>query len=141
MIAAAVVGGREAGFTELLPGETARVLVVDDNADLAQSCSMLLHLAGFDAMTASDGCAALQLANEFHPHVVLLDIGLPDLNGYDVARRLKADPRLPAMTLVAITAYGSEAHRRQAIAAGFDHFLVKPVDFSLLLSLPGFPSP
>jgi DNA-binding response OmpR family regulator len=133
--------GREAGFPELLPDETARVLVVDDDRDIAESCAVLLQLAGFEAMTACKGRDALQLACEFHPHVVLLDIGLPDLSGYDVARRLKADLTLPTITLVAITAYASEEHRRQARAAGFDHYLVKPVTFSHLLSLPGFPCP
>ncbi len=77
----------------------------------------------------------LSSALEFHPRVALLDIGLPDVDGYEIARRLRADVSLPMMALIAITAYGGDEHLRLAKAVGFDHFLVKPVLFDNLLFL------
>jgi DNA-binding response OmpR family regulator len=119
------------------PRETVRVLVVDDHPEIARSSALLLQLAGFEVLTAYTGRDALKLVAEFHPHVALLDIGLPDLDGYEVARRLRADRTLRMMTLIAITAYGAEEDRRLGLAAGFNHFLVKPVSFPALLSLIG----
>ena len=117
-----------------------RVLVVDDYPDIARSCAFLLNSAGFVVLTASNGHDALQLAKEFHPGVALLDLALPDLDGFEVARRLRADLTLPTMTLIAVTAYGSEEHRSRAKAAGFDYFLVKPMRYPELLALIGCPS-
>ena len=114
-----------------------RVLVVDDALDIVRTCAILLQYAGFEVRTASNGHDALKVAAEFHPRIALLDVGLPDLDGYEVARRLRADLTLQMMTLIAITAYGSEEDRRRAKAAGFDHHLVKPVHFNNLLSLIG----
>ena len=114
-----------------------RVLVVDDSPDIVHTCAVLLKYAGFEVQTASSGRGALKLAAEFLPHIALLDVGLPDIDGYEVARRLRADSSLPVITLIAITAYGTEDDRRRAKAAGFDHYLVKPVHFNNLLTLIG----
>ena len=86
---------------------------------------------------AHDGHAALDAARGFHPDVVLLDIGLPGMNGYDVARRLRVDPEVPALTLVALTGFGQDEDRRRASAAGFDHHLTKPVEYDALAELIG----
>ena len=110
--------------------EKMRVLVVDDNREFAQSCARLLKLADFEVGIAHDGESALKVALEFRPDIVLLDIGLPDIDGYEVARRLKAEPSLPSFTLIAVTAYSHEEARRQAKASGFDHFIVKPMIFA-----------
>ncbi len=110
-----------------------RVLVVDDSPDIRHTCALLLQHLGFDVRTASNGHDALRVAAEFHPRVALLDIGLPDLDGYEVARRIRADLTLQMMTVIAITAYGNEENRRRAKAAGFDHYLVKPVHLHDLL--------
>lgn len=114
-----------------------RVLVVDDALDIVRTSAILLQYAGFEVRTASSGREALKVAAEFHPQIALLDVGLPDLDGYEIARRLRADLTLPMMTLIAITAYGRDEDRMKAKAAGFDHHLVKPVHFNNLLSLIG----
>jgi len=111
-----------------MPGRRRRVLAVDDNRDSAESLRMLLELWGHDARCAFDGREALDLAEQFEPEVVLLDIGLPGMSGYDVAASLRASPALRQATLIAVTGYGQEQDRRQVRAAGFDHHLVKPVD-------------
>jgi len=105
-----------------------RVLLVDDNADAAESLSAALRLDGHTVALAHDGPQALALARLFHPQLVLLDIGLPGLNGYEVARRLRAAPGGEALRLVAITGWGQDADRERARAAGFDLHLTKPVD-------------
>jgi DNA-binding response OmpR family regulator len=114
-----------------------RVLVVDDSLDIVRTSAVLLQYAGFEVRTASNGHDALKVAAEFHPQIALLDVGLPDLDGYEIARRLRADLTLQMMTLIAITAYGREEDRMRAKAAGFDHHLVKPVHFNNLLSVIG----
>jgi PAS domain S-box-containing protein len=111
-------------------GRPLRVLVVDDNVDAAQSLSMLLEVSGHVVWVAHNGMAAVETAIEYRPHVVLLDIGLPKLDGYEVAQRLRADATCANMVLVAMTGYGQAADRERAKSAGFDHHLVKPVDFS-----------
>jgi PAS domain S-box-containing protein len=105
-----------------------RILVVDDNRDAALSLALLLQLAGYQTHTAHDGPAALDAARAFRPEIVLLDIGLPGLNGYEVARRLRKDLGLTDAVLVALTGWGQDEDRRLAREAGFDHHLVKPVD-------------
>jgi two-component system CheB/CheR fusion protein len=115
--------------------EKARVLVVDDSLDIVRTCALLLRYSGFDVRTAINGRDALKVAVEFHPQIALLDVGLPDLDGYEVARTIRADLTLQAMTLIAITAYGNEENRRRAQAAGIDHYLVKPVRLYDLLAL------
>ena len=112
-----------------------RVLVVDDCSDTAHVCAKLLRLSGFDVAVALGGCEALRLASDFHPHVTLLDIGLPDIDGFEVARRLRADPKFKMMTLIAFTAFASDKARSRANEGDFDHFLVKPMPFADLLTL------
>jgi two-component system CheB/CheR fusion protein len=105
-----------------------RVLVVDDNVDAAQSLAMLLRLSGQDVRVEHNGPAALQAADEYRPMLVLLDIGLPGMSGYEVAALLRQRPNLDGMTLVAVTGYGQEDDRRRSREVGFDHHLVKPVE-------------
>jgi PAS domain S-box-containing protein len=105
-----------------------RVLVVDDNRDSTESMSMLLSAWGHDARSARDGTEALGLAAEFQPEVVLLDIGLPGMDGYEVARRLHALPGLRNAVLIAMTGYGQEEDRMRSREAGFARHLVKPAD-------------
>jgi PAS domain S-box-containing protein len=112
-----------------------RVLVVDDNRDAADSCAMLLELSGHRVRTAYNGAQALQLGEKLLPHVVLLDIGLPDLNGYEVAQRIRATPWGAKLPLVAVTGWGKEEDRERAFAAGFDHHLTKPVAPEAVASL------
>jgi PAS domain S-box-containing protein len=107
--------------------EPRRILVVDDNRDAAESLSMLLHARGHDVRVAYDGLEAVGAAIAFQPDVVLLDIGLPKLYGYDAARRIR-DARGDGVLLIAVTGWGQEEDRRRAKAAGFDHHLTKPVD-------------
>jgi PAS domain S-box-containing protein len=111
-----------------LVGEGRRVLVVDDNVDAATSLALLLELWGFETVTAHDGAAAVGEARRHPPHAVLLDVGLPGLDGYEVARQLRRMPALAAIPILAITGYGSEEDEQQARAAGFTDHLVKPVD-------------
>jgi two-component system CheB/CheR fusion protein len=114
-----------------------RIVVVDDNVDAAESLALLLQHDGHEVQVAHDGHAALDVARGFQPDVVLLDIGLPGLNGYDVARRLRVDPAVPALTLVALTGFGQDEDRRRTSAAGFDHHLTKPVEYDALAELIG----
>jgi PAS domain S-box-containing protein len=112
-----------------------RVLVVDDNADAAESLAVLLRLDGHEVCTAHDGAAALETARGFRPEVVVLDIGLPRMDGYQVARRLRAEVGLTEALVVALTGYGQEEDRRRAEQAGFDAHLVKPADPEVLQRL------
>jgi len=111
-----------------------RVLVVDDNADASRMLAMLLSFEGHDTREAHDGLEAVRVAAEFEPDVVLMDIGLPLLNGYESAARIKVEMRRPPV-LVALTGWGQEEDRRKAKAAGFDAHLVKPVDHDALTKL------
>jgi DNA-binding response OmpR family regulator len=104
------------------------VLVVDDNVDAAEMLSMLLELDGHEVKSAANALSALQIVNEFTPHVAFLDIGLPDMSGLELARSLRALPDLARTLLVAVTGWGQEEDRRQSREAGFDHHLTKPVD-------------
>jgi PAS domain S-box-containing protein len=110
------------------PPANRRILVVDDNRDSAISLSKLLTLAGHQTRTAHDGLEAVEAAGEFRPDVVLLDIGLPKLNGYEAARRIRQEPWGKTMMLVALTGWGQDDDRQQSKDAGFDRHLVKPVD-------------
>jgi len=118
-------------------GPSRRVLVVDDNQDAARSLAMLLKAAGHETATAYDGPTALKTAAACKPAVVLLDIGLPGLDGYEVAKRLRQQPALENLTLIALTGYGNEADHRRSKEAGFDHHLVKPVEFPKLQAILG----
>jgi PAS domain S-box-containing protein len=109
-----------------------RVLVVDDNVDSAQSLAMLLQTQGHEVHVAHDGKAALAAAQSFHPEVALLDIGLPDRNGYDLAGELRTLPETRDAVLVALTGYGAPEDRQRSKAAGFSHHLLKPVEMQVL---------
>ena len=113
----------------------ARVLIVDDNLDTLATLSKLLTLLGYAVQTAEDGETAISVAREQPPEVALLDIGLPGMDGYELARRLRQDERSKNALLIAITGYGQEEDRRRSKSAGFDHHLVKPVDSNALVSL------
>ncbi len=112
-----------------------RVLVVDDNRDSAETLSMLLELMGNEISVAYDGEQALAIANEIKPDVVLLDIGLPKMNGYEVARQIRQEPWGNNPILVAITGWGQTEDKDLSRESGFDHHLVKPVDHDHLLKL------
>ncbi len=103
-----------------------RILVVDDNADTVLSFSILLRASGHEVFTANDGLAAVRVASEQRPNVVLLDIGLPGLNGYEVARRIRQQPGGDDVVLIALTGYGQDTDRQLSSEAGFNHHLVKP---------------
>jgi CheY-like chemotaxis protein len=123
--------GRSVGESNDVAGGV-RVLIVDDNVDAAESLSMLLQINGSDTLLAHSGRAALEHAVSFAPDLVLLDIGLPDLSGYDVAEKLRADARTSSAMLVALTGWGSDEYRKRASEVGFDQHLVKPVDMDQL---------
>ena len=106
----------------------ARILVVDDNVDAAETLAAVLHARGHEVRTAFDAPSAIECAGNFAPDVAVLDIGLPTMDGYELARRLKADPRFPLLKLVALTGYGRSRDRDRGLAAGFDEYLVKPLD-------------
>ena len=112
-----------------------RILVVDDNLDSAESLALLLGLQGHEVRTAADGPEAIETARSFRPEIVFLDIGLPRMDGYEVARRMRAEPGLAGAVLIAITGYGREEDVRQAMESGFDRHLVKPLDFAQLETL------
>jgi CheY-like chemotaxis protein len=107
---------------------------VDDNLDSADTMAELVRIWGHDVRTAHDGPSALVCAREFRPQVILLDVGLPGMDGYELARRLRADG-LAGELLVSVTGYGQEEDRRLAEEAGFDHHLTKPVHPETLLRL------
>jgi CheY-like chemotaxis protein len=137
--------------SESLPSEVSaldcerhrRVLVVDDNAVLAKLTSVLLVHRGFDVATASDGHVAIAMARSFRPHVILLDIGLPGMEGYQVGEVLRADAETRDAIIIAVSAYSRDVHPGRSGKAGFDHHLVKPVDSDALQLLfnPGSPLP
>lgn len=112
-----------------------RVLVVDDLAESAETMQMLLEMEGFDVRIATDGLAALKLAEEFCPDAVLLDIGLPGMNGFEVAVRLRAQPASRDALMIALTGYGEAGSRAASEQAGFDFHMVKPANVQLLLSM------
>jgi PAS domain S-box-containing protein len=118
-----------------LQGRPLRLLVVDDNVDAAATLGMLLEACGYEVMVENDSQRALERALCECPDAGLLDIGLPDMDGNELARRLRADPRTRSMLLVAITGYGQEQDRRAALEAGFDHHMVKPVDLDKLAAI------
>jgi CheY-like chemotaxis protein len=121
---------------DALPGEGPprgrRILIVDDNADSADSLAMLLQLGGHEAHTAYDGVQALETAQRLQPDVMLLDLGLPGLDGCEVCRRVRQQPWAGRTLLVAVTGWGQAADRQRSQDAGFDAHLVKPVDIPAL---------
>jgi signal transduction histidine kinase/ActR/RegA family two-component response regulator len=121
--------------TEPIAADRLRVLVVDDNRDSADSLAMLLRLRGHDTHTAYDGLAAVESAARLHPDVVVLDIGLPGLDGYEAARRIRRERPGRDLLLVALTGWGQDEDRRRSEEAGFDTHLTKPLDHVALLRL------
>jgi CheY-like chemotaxis protein len=114
-----------------------RVLVVDDNHDAAQSLAMLVELLGSCAQVAFDGEAGLVAAAAFHPTIALLDLSMPGMNGFELARRLRAQPGTKSLRLIALSGRSEDTYRRQSEAAGFDAHIVKPVDLRTLEKLLG----
>ena len=115
--------------------ETLRILVVDDSVDSAESMSLVLGIGGHEVRVEHNGPDALRAAEEYRPDVVLMDIGMPGMNGYEVARKMRESPAMRQAALIAMTGYGRQADRDQSKAAGFNHHLVKPVDFDTLHNL------
>ena len=124
--------GRDPQLRAKPPG---RILVVDDLAASAETLMTLLEMEGFEVMVASEGMAALKIAEQFRPDAVLLDIGLPGMNGFEVANRLRALPESRDALLIALTGYGEAESRSRSAQAGFDFHMVKPADVDLLLSM------
>ena len=116
------------------PLKSQRVLVVEDNVDMAKSVAMLLQRAGCETKVVHNGAAAIESADAFRPDVVLLDIGLPGIDGYEVARRLRDNPLHSDVRLIALSGYGQAQDRERSQDAGFNRHLVKPVDFRSLLA-------
>ena len=111
------------------------VLVVDDNQDSAETITLMVEMWGHEARTVHDGPAAVEACLQFRPDVVLLDIGLPGMNGFDVARRLRGQGDLDGLLLVAMTGYGQEEDRQLSREAGFNHHMVKPIEPAELRAL------
>jgi CheY-like chemotaxis protein len=104
------------------------ILIVDDNRDIADSLSELLKMMGHDTRTAYDGQQGVDMAGEYRPDVILLDIGLPKLNGYEACRLIRQQPWGKGVAMIALTGWGQDKDRHRSEEAGFDHHLVKPVD-------------
>lgn len=133
--AGSLMGQAPMGVGGAKPSRTYRILLVDDNVDAAESSAALLRLDGHVVATAADGPTALTLARTVRPEVILLDIGLPDMDGYEVARRLRAMPGQSDTILIALSGYGQQEHLRLSREAGFDRHLVKPADLDQLEAL------
>ena len=138
----AIMSAPDSGGEELsVSGKGLRVLVVDDNMDAADSLAWLLRLSGHDTKTAYDGLAAVEEALAFAPQAVILDLGLPGIDGFNVAQRLRREPPTESSLLIALSGYGRDEDQRRSSEAGFDFHMVKPVDVNSLLEAlsAGFP--
>src|SRR5262245_10553963 len=135
----ASTGGLEApaqpAASRAAPPQRRRVVIVDDNADAAEALALLLELGGYESHTAHDGPSGISLITQVKPDIVLLDIGLPRIDGYQVARTLRSTPGLEHLALIAVSGYSHDEARQHSLDAGFDHHLVKPVGSDELLSL------
>jgi len=109
-----------------------RVLVVDDNIDSAEVLGTLLEQLGHEVFVAYTGARAIEVAHERRPDVILLDLALPDVSGYDVARSLRRDPQLSGIRIIGLSGFGSEEHRKRALEAGLDDYVVKPIAAEML---------
>ncbi len=123
------------GVARLSPAQSFRILIVDDNEDSADSLALMLQLLGNDTRTAYDGLAAIETSEVFAPHAVLLDLGMPKMNGYDACRRIREHPWGKNMVVIALTGWGQDEDRHRTQEAGFDHHLVKPVAPETLLKV------
>ncbi len=112
-----------------------RIVAIDDNADSTDTLAMVLEGAGYEVIRAYDGRDGIERVCACRPDVILLDLAMPELDGYQVARQIRARDACKGALLVAVTGYGDDMHRRLAREAGFDHYLVKPVDFMVLREL------
>jgi CheY-like chemotaxis protein len=112
-----------------------RILVVDDNHDAADTLAMLLAAQGAAAPVAYDGSAALAALKTIHPHVMLLDLGMPGMDGYEVAQHIRRDRRFDSMLIIALTGWGQQGDLLRSKASGIDHHLIKPVDLNALKAL------
>ena len=112
-----------------------RILIVEDNEDSALSLKMLLEAMGYEVGVVHDGEGAVGAASAQNPDVILMDIGLPRMNGYEAARRIRRDCRDKTMMIIALTGWGQESDRRQSADAGIDHHMVKPLDLGKLRQL------
>jgi len=112
-----------------------RILIADDNRDAADTLAEILRMEGHEVRLAHDGPAALAAFAAFHPDVMLLDIGMPGLSGYEVARKVRETDPASDMILIAITGWGQENDKEQALSAGFDYHLTKPVDLQRMSEL------
>ncbi|MES3033511.1 MAG: response regulator [Gemmatimonadota bacterium] len=118
-----------------LPEHRCRVLVIDDNADIRESVATVISLLGHDVLTASDGEEGVRAGRELQPDLVLMDVGLPGLSGYDVAQLMRAEPWGQRAVLAAMTGWAQESDRLKAEAAGFDVHVPKPVELKTLREL------
>lgn len=116
-------------------GSRLRILIVDDSKDGADSLSMVLQMMGAETRAVYDGKSALELVRTFTPSIVLLDIGMPDMDGHTVARRIRADPANASIRLIALTGWGTDTERSKSGESGFDEHWVKPVEPEKLRSL------
>ena len=117
------------------PPQKRRVLLVDDNQDARETLAELLRLWGFELATAADGPSAIQAASEFRPDAIVLDIGMPGMDGHELARRLRAVPDLQHTVLIALTGHGDSETRRRSEEAGIDHHALKPAQLLELREL------
>ena len=111
-----------------------RILVVDDNVDILESLAAVLKLLGHEVMTVDHGAGAIGAVHAWHPDIALVDVGMPGMSGYDVARAIRTDGLLPQPVLIAMTGWGRDEDKRRAQMAGFDAHLIKPVEFQQLRS-------
>lgn len=133
---ATIVAGTEcAANAAATPDQRCRVLVVDDDQDVGDSLGILLKCIGVDARVVYGGAAAITAITDFKPHLVLIDIGMPGMDGYETARRIRALPEGKNITLVALTGWGQAGDRQRAMEAGFDQHFVKPIDVGALENL------
>src|SRR5690606_21224320 len=123
---------RESPPLPLSDAASARVIIIDDNEDSAEGLALCLEAEGFEVAVCHTGGSGIDRVLAIRPEIVLLDIGLPDMDGCEVAIRLRADPQLEGLRIIAMTGYGGQADQQRAREAGFDHYLVKPVDYAEL---------
>ncbi len=115
--------------------EKFRILIVDDNEDVTTSLAMLIKSYRFTVQAVNSGKAALAILEEFMPHIILLDIGMPEMNGYEVAERIRQNLNYAHIKLFALTGWGQDRDRAKSLACGFDAHLIKPMDLGILKTL------